>query len=136
MGTSTGASNTGTVNHGSTHSGSSNVLGYTPSTSIPSAQNIGTGAGGVSSSPALQSPAINGTSSPNTTSNSNETSTSSAPAPERSQTSTPFGNSRFGGGGKPSIPAWQLAATKKSQEALNGEKKDTSASGTAVEATS
>ena len=58
------------------------------------------------------------------------------PAPDRSQNvitpfSSGFGSSRGGA----SIPAWQLAAGKKSQESLNGEKKDTSVSGTITEAT-
>jgi len=52
-------------------------------------------------------------------------------APDRSQSSTPSYATRFGSGrGGASIPAWQLAAGKKSQEPVNGEKKDTSSSGT------
>jgi len=60
-----------------------------------------------------------------------QTESSSTPA-EGSRSGTPTSISRFGsGGGKASIPAWQMAAAKKAEE-----KKDTSASGTAVDATS
>jgi peroxin-14 len=58
-----------------------------------------------------------------------------ATAPDRSQNVTPSYTSRFGSSrGGASIPAWQLAAGKKTQESLNGEKKDTSDSGTITEA--
>lgn len=57
------------------------------------------------------------------------------PAPDRSQNATPSYTSRFGSSrGGASIPAWQLAAGKKNQETINGEKKDTSTSGTITEA--
>lgn len=65
------------------------------------------------------------------------TTTTNIPAPDRSQSATPSGSyaSRFGSGrGGASIPAWQLAAGKKSQESLNGDKKDSSASGSVAEA--
>lgn len=119
------------INHRSTNSGNGTTLGYTPSSTV---QPMGTVAG-APVSPALSSPATtNGTSA---TTTSTDAPISPAVVPERSQSSTPFSSSRFGGAGKASIPAWQMAAAKKSQDALDGasEKKDTSASGTAVEST-
>ncbi|KAJ4305356.1 peroxisomal membrane protein pex14 [Kalmusia sp. IMI 367209] len=51
------------------------------------------------------------------------------PAPEKSAASLPYGRMA---NGRAAIPAWQMAAAKKNEEA----KKDTSESGTAVEASS
>lgn len=53
--------------------------------------------------------------------------TSSTPAPERQQTSSPYGRLA---NGRAAIPAWQMAAAKKNEEA----KKDTSESGTVTDA--
>lgn len=80
--------------------------------------------------------AVNGTSDGpvGAASTTNTVGTSTA-APDRSQSATPSFAGRFGSGrGGASIPAWQLAAGKKSQESLNGEKKDTPTDETAAEA--
>lgn len=95
---------------------------------------------GVGYTPSSIAVAQNGTSSPTTSygpANGSSTPASEAAlvaistAPDRPSSAA----GRFGSG-KAAIPAWQMAAAKKSQEALNGEKKDTTASGTAVEASS
>ncbi|TID24866.1 hypothetical protein E2P81_ATG03975 [Venturia nashicola] len=57
-----------------------------------------------------------------------------ATAPASTTPAASSGSSRFGSGRAAAIPAWQLAAAKKSAEALNGDKKDTSSSGSAIEA--
>ncbi|KAF2425301.1 hypothetical protein EJ08DRAFT_638669 [Tothia fuscella] len=110
--------------------GSGSGIGYTPSSSAaiqngasagsppPVAQNLDTNGGGPVSGPQAST-----VESPNT-------SASSSDHPQSSASSV---SGRFGSG-KATIPAWQLAAAKKSQETLNGEKRDTSTSGTAVEA--
>jgi peroxin-14 len=96
---------------------------------------------GGSTSPVPPSPSTNGNvlGSSQQQPQTDAAGSTAAPA-EGSRSSTPSGlSSRFGSGaGKASIPAWQMAAAKKSQETASGEgKKDTSASGTAaVEATS
>lgn len=55
-----------------------------------------------------------------------------APAPDRTQSSSPYGRAA---GGRAAIPAWQMAAAKKSQaDAAAVDKKDTSESGTVAEA--
>lgn len=59
---------------------------------------------------------------------------SPAAAPDRTQSSSPYGRLA---GGRAAIPAWQMAAAKKSQaDAAATEKKDTSESGTVTEASS
>ncbi|KAF2473286.1 uncharacterized protein BDR25DRAFT_302241 [Lindgomyces ingoldianus] len=58
---------------------------------------------------------------------SSNAATSSTPAPERPQTSTPYSRMT---NGRAAIPAWQMAAAKKNEEA----KKDTSESGTVADA--
>ena len=52
-----------------------------------------------------------------------------SPAPDRSNTASPYGRFMSGKGG---IPAWQMAASKKNEQ--DGAAKDTSDSGTAVDA--
>jgi len=105
----------------------------------------GTATGSGSGSPTLPAPSIvkeNAVGAIGTSDSqaAGATSTSSAvgahtPAPDRSQNVTPSYTSRFGSSrGGASIPAWQLAAGKKSQESLDGEKKETLASGTITEA--
>lgn len=57
-----------------------------------------------------------------------------APAPDRTQSSSPYGRLA---GGRAAIPAWQMAAAKKNQaDAAATDKKDTSESGTVTEASS
>ncbi|EON65277.1 hypothetical protein W97_04515 [Coniosporium apollinis CBS 100218] len=59
---------------------------------------------------------------------------SPAAAPDRAQSSSPYGRLA---GGRAAIPAWQMAAAKKSQaDAAATERKDTSESGTVTEASS
>ena len=104
----------------------------------------GTATGSASGSPTLLATSIakenavgsDGTSDSQATGAASTSSTAGAitSAPDRSQNATPSYASRFGSRGGASIPAWQLAAGKKSQESLNGEKKDTSAGGTITEA--
>jgi peroxin-14 len=90
-----------------------------------------------SAAPAVQSPGTNGTTLGSTPAPQTDAPAASTPA-EGSRSGTPTSvSSRFGsGGGKASIPAWQMAAAKKADAAKESEKKDTSASGTAVDATS
>jgi peroxin-14 len=112
--------------------GSGSNIGYTPSSSAA----VQNGAAGGVSSPVAQMPSTNG--GPVTIPQANPTEMPAAAAAaassiDRPQSSASSASGRFGSG-KAAIPAWQMAAAKKSQEALNGEKKDTSASGTAVEA--
>jgi peroxin-14 len=123
----------------------SNRVGQAPGAATPSPTTT-TGAGrtlnssqangtssssGTEAAPAVQAPSTNGTNG-NVLGGSSTESASTAPA-EGSRSGTPTStSSRFGsGGGKASIPAWQMAAAKKAEE-----KKDTSASGTVTEATS
>jgi peroxin-14 len=115
------------LGHRSTGS-SGTGIGYTPSSTTQAVQPVQTSA-------SIEAPALN---SPTTSLNSaSATSTeivggapATAPVPATASSSSRFGS------GRAAIPAWQMAAAKKSQEALNGEKKDTSSSGTAVEASS
>lgn len=94
-------------------------------------------ASGIGYTPSSAGATQNGTPSPNTSGGPVGGSADAAPAavsssvPDRPSSAA----GRFGSG-KAAIPAWQMAAAKKSQEAMNGEKKDTSASGTVVETSS
>jgi peroxin-14 len=65
----------------------------------------------------------------NATNGQGNSASSSVPSPalEKAQTTLPYGRTA---GGRAAIPAWQMAAAKKSEEA----KKDTSESGTATDA--
>jgi len=131
-----GASASGSL-HRPTGSMGGNTLGYTPSSTAAAVQN-GSAAGVSATNPS--STATGGPVGSSQTVSSEPASnipvaaqTATTTTPDRSQSSTPFGSSRFGSG-KAAIPAWQMGAAKKSQEALNGDKKDTSASGTAIDA--
>jgi len=118
-----------TTTHRPTGSASGSSIGYTPS--APTIQN---GNPAATSSPVV--PPTNGAGGPVGGSQTAATETAPAVAAagiDRPNSSASSGSSRFGGG-RAAIPAWQMAASKKSQEVLNGDKKDTSASGTAVEA--
>jgi peroxin-14 len=129
IGSSTGATPSPTT---TTHRPTASGSGNTPN----SFQANGTSTAAGASSPALPLPSTNGNVLGSSTPTQNEAASSSAAVPERSQSMTSTSN-RFGSGaGKASIPAWQMAAAKKNAEATNGEKKDTSTSGTAVQATS
>jgi peroxin-14 len=126
MGGSTAPPPTNGFGHRATGSSGSGI-GYTPSSTVPAVQPVQTGV-------PTEAPVAN---SPTTSINSASTEAvggvpATAPA---TATPTTSGSSRFGSGRAAAIPAWQLAAAKKSAEALNGEKKDTSSSGT-VEASS
>jgi len=69
---------------------------------------------------------LNGASATDGQSGSSAAATSVTPAPEKPQTASPYGRLA---NGRAAIPAWQMAAAKKNEEA----KKDTSESGTAVD---
>jgi peroxin-14 len=131
MGGSTAPPPTIGLGHRSTGSSGSG-LGYTPSSTAQAVQPVQAGAS--TETPSLASPITSG----NGASTTSTEATSGVPATAAASTTaipTTSGSSRFGSG-KAAIPAWQMAAAKKSAEALNGEKKDTSSSGTAVEASS
>jgi peroxin-14 len=113
---------------------------YGSSTSLPGVNGSATGSTALPSTSVPKENATDTNGMPDLQSVGSSTTAPAAtnmPVPDRSQSATPSGSyaSRFGSGrGGASIPAWQLAAGKKSQESLNGEKKDTSASGTVAEA--
>jgi peroxin-14 len=75
--------------------------------------------------PATSSEQSNGTSA--SEAQGSNSAASPAPAPEKTASPSPYGRLA---GGRAAIPAWQMAAAKKNEEA----KKDTSESGTAAEA--
>jgi len=82
-----------------------------------------------------QQPATNGTPAPETNGNTEEQpEKTSSLFPERSASGSPFGQ-RLGGAKSPSIPAWQLAAKKRNEEAKKDAAvgQDVSQSGTASE---
>lgn len=87
----------------------------------------------ISSTPAPQSTPATPSEQPNGTSvtegQASSSATTSAPAPEKPAAASPYGRLA---NGRAAIPAWQMAAAKKNEEA----KKDTSESGTAVDASS
>jgi peroxin-14 len=122
--------------------GTSTPAAPAASTPAPSAgrtlnsfQPNGTSSDSSSAAPAVQSPSTNGNVLGSSTA-APQTEASTATPAEGSRSGTPTSiSSRFGsGGGKASIPAWQMAAAKKADAAKEGGKKDTSASGTAVDA--
>jgi peroxin-14 len=111
---------TGSSGVNGTATGSASGSSTLPSTSVSKENAVG--ASGTSDSQVAGAASSSSTAGPITSS------------PDRSQNATPSYASRFGSSrGGASIPAWQLAAGKKSQESLNGEKKDTSVSGTITE---
>jgi len=129
MGGATAASTNG-GGHRPTGSGSS-AIGYTPSSTAQAVQPVQTAASTETIPATLESP----TASVNSQTETAAAVPATAPAASSASPSS-LVNSRFGSGKASGIPAWQMAAAKKSQEALNGERKDTSSSGTVTEAVS
>ncbi|KAE9963456.1 hypothetical protein EG328_011377 [Venturia inaequalis] len=103
--------------------------GYTPSPPAQAVQPIQHNAS--TEAPTVNSPTTNMSS---TVTPAENTGGVAAAAPASNTPAASSGSSRFGSGRAAAIPAWQLAAAKKSAEALNGDKKDTSSSGTVTEA--
>lgn len=127
MGGNTAPTPSNGLGHRATPSSASGI-GYTPSSSAQAVQPV-------QNNTSTEAPSVN---PPNTNSSSTAIPAEnsggvSATAPPSTTPATSSGSSRFGSGRAATIPAWQLAAAKKSAEALNGDKKDTSSSGTATE---
>lgn len=86
-----------------------------------------------STPPAAQAPAANGTPAETNGANGHVEPERSV-LPERNNGANPFANRVMAGGKSPAIPAWQLAAKKRSEEATKDGTADTSESGTVSEA--
>lgn len=103
----------------------------TPSPSSFSSQIPSSAANGIAPGAAPEmngAPAVNGTPAAN---GGAEEEQKASVLPERSASASPYGNRMLNGQAR--IPAWQLAAKKKSEEAKKEEEKSTAESGTVTE---
>ncbi|QDS75252.1 hypothetical protein FKW77_000697 [Venturia effusa] len=132
MGSSSAPSPTNGPGHRAIPSSGSGI-GYTPSSTAQAVQPTPNAAS--NDAPAVVSPNsnLNSTASPAENVGSVPANAPNSIPPVSNTTAASSVSSRFGSGRAAAIPAWQLAAAKKSAEATNGDKKDTSSSGTMAE---